>query len=123
MTMQAAFPSAAPESLGLTAAACLFRALGDPSRLGILRHLQLGPHRVVDLVEHLHLAQSTVSQHLACLRGCGLIEATPRGRASEYSIVHSVPVMALLASAEQVLDATGEAVVLCPSSGVRGVGA
>lgn len=117
MTMQSQ-PAVAWEPDGLSAAACLFRALSDPSRLGILRHLQLGPHRVVDLVDHLALAQSTVSQHLACLRDCGLVTVEARGRASEYSIADTVPIKALLAAAEQVLDATGEAVVLCPNSGL-----
>jgi ArsR family transcriptional regulator, cadmium/lead-responsive transcriptional repressor len=121
MTMHQSRPAApAWEPEGLTAAACLFRALSDPSRLGILRHLQLGPHRVVDLVDHLGLAQSTVSQHLACLRDCGLVESRPRGRSSEYSIAEGVPIKPLLAAAEQVLQFTGEAVVLCPNSGIAG---
>ena len=50
----------------LTAAACLFRGFGDPARLTLLRHLALGEHRVKDLTDHLGLAQSTVSAHLAC---------------------------------------------------------
>lgn len=104
---------------GLTAAACLFRAFGDPSRLAIIRHLHFGPHRVVDLVEHLDLAQSTVSKHLACLRDCGLVESTPRGRASMFSLASSVPIQDFLAAAERVLDATGEAVALCPNVGAK----
>lgn len=56
------------EPSALSAAACLFRSLGDPGRLAILRHLTLGEHRVVDLTEHLGLAQSTVSGHW---RACG----------------------------------------------------
>ena len=44
-----------------TAAVCLFRSLADPARLQIVRHLALGEHRVVDLTDHLGLAQSTVS--------------------------------------------------------------
>ncbi len=106
-------PSRSPGDL--RTAASLFRALSDPSRLEILRHLQLGPHRVVELVDHLGLAQSTVSQHLACLRDCGLVRSQPRGRASEFSLDPKVPVADLLSSAEQVLDATGAAVALCPT--------
>ena len=44
------------EAATLSAAACLFRSLGDPARLAILRHLALGEHRVVDLTAHLGLA-------------------------------------------------------------------
>jgi ArsR family transcriptional regulator, cadmium/lead-responsive transcriptional repressor len=67
---------------GLVAAACLFRGFSDPTRLAILRHLALGEHRVVDLTAHVGLAQSTVSEHLACLRDCGLVISRPQGRAS-----------------------------------------
>ena len=105
---------------GLTAAACLFRAFGDSTRLGIIRHLHLGPHRVVDLVEHLGLAQSTVSKHLACLRDCGLIDSTPQGRASVFSLCPDVPINDFLAAAERILEATGDAVVLCPNYGATG---
>lgn len=101
----------------LAASAALFRALGDPSRLVILAHLRLGPHRVVDLVEHLDLAQSTVSKHLACLRDCGLVESRPHGRASVFSLSPGVPVRDVLTAAERVLAASGEAVTHCPTAG------
>lgn len=91
------------------AVACLFRALGEPSRLAILEHLHLGPHRVVDLVAHLGLAQSTVSKHLACLRDCGLVDSQPQGRASVFSLVDGVPIRALLVAAGAVLEVTGDA--------------
>src|SRR4051794_22562335 len=70
----------------VTAAACLFRGLADPTRLMIVRHLARGEHRVVDLTAHLGLAQSTVSGHLACLRDCGLVTSRAQGRASVYSL-------------------------------------
>jgi DNA-binding transcriptional ArsR family regulator len=63
--------------VGLTAAACLFHGFSDPSRIAILQHLAVGEHRVVELTGHLRLAQSPVSQHLACLRDCGLVTARP----------------------------------------------
>src|SRR6187200_1550122 len=104
------------EAAALTAAACLFRSLGDQTRLAILRHLALGEHRVVDLTAHLGLAQSTVSAHLACLRGCGLVTSRPQGRASMFSLAHP-ELFALLSAAEKLLGATGDAVVLCPTYG------
>ena len=55
------------------ACAALFHALAEPTRLALLKHLSSGEHRVRDLVDHMHLAQSTVSKHLACLRDCGLV--------------------------------------------------
>lgn len=110
---------AVDETAALTAAACLFRSLGDPARLAILRHLALGEHRVVDLTAHLELAQSTVSAHLACLRDCGLVESRPQGRASMFSLTHDAAIIGVLAAAEQLLAATGDAVMLCPRYGER----
>jgi ArsR family transcriptional regulator, cadmium/lead-responsive transcriptional repressor len=101
----------------LTAAACLFHGFSDRSRLAILQHLLLGEHRVMDLTEHLGLAQSTVSKHLACLRDCGLVTSRPQGRASLWSLHHEDQVMGLLMAAERLLDLTGDAVTLCPNYG------
>jgi DNA-binding transcriptional ArsR family regulator len=105
------------ESAALTAAACLFHGFSDPSRLAIVRHLALGEHRVVDLTQHLGLAQSTVSKHLACLRDCGLVASRPQGRASMWSLNHPGTVLDLLAAAERLLALTGDAVTLCPVYG------
>ena len=107
---------AAP-SADLDAAACLFRGLGEPARLAILRHLTLGEHRVVDLTAHLGLAQSTVSAHCACLRDCGLLESRPEGRATVYSLAARPELLDVLGAAERLLAATGGAVVLCPTYG------
>jgi len=71
---------------------------------------------VVDLTTHLGLAQSTVSAHLACLRDCGLVTSRPEGRASMFSLAHP-ELFTLLAAAEKLLAATGDAVVLCPTYG------
>ncbi|HEY8651744.1 MAG TPA: metalloregulator ArsR/SmtB family transcription factor [Dermatophilaceae bacterium] len=108
------------ETSALTAAACMFRSLGDPTRLAIVQHLALGEHRVVDLTGHLGLAQSTVSAHLACLKDCGLVTSRPQGRASMFSLVHP-ELLALLSAAEKLLAATGDAVVLCPTYGAGAV--
>lgn len=104
------------ESTALEAAECLFHGFSDSSRLAILQHLTLGEHRVVDLVGHLGLAQSTVSKHLACLRDCGLVTSRPEGRATMWSLVHADAILDLLAAAERLLALTGDAVTLCPSS-------
>jgi len=102
---------------GFEAAACLFHGFSDPSRLTILHHLALGEHRVVDLTEHLGLAQSTVSKHLACLRDCGLVSSRPQGRASVFSLNHAEALTDLLAAAERLLALTGDAVTLCRTYG------
>jgi ArsR family transcriptional regulator, cadmium/lead-responsive transcriptional repressor len=107
---------AADARAGLMPAAALFRSLADPARLAIIRHLAAGEARVVDLTRELGLAQSTVSAHLACLRDCGLVDARPAGRASVYSLCQPA-LLSLLEAAEVVLEATGNAVALCPNYG------
>ena len=108
-----------PEVDGLHSAASLFHGFSDPSRIAILRHLALGEHRVVDLTDHLGLAQSTVSKHLACLKDCGLVTSRPEGRASVYSLTHPEALMGVWSAAEQLLDLTGDAVALCPRYGAE----
>jgi DNA-binding transcriptional ArsR family regulator len=104
------------ETSALEAAACLFHGFSEGSRLAILQHLSTGEHRVVDLVGHLGLAQSTVSKHLACLRDCGLVTSRAEGRATVWSLVHDAAILDLLAAAERLLALTGDAVTLCPAS-------
>jgi DNA-binding transcriptional ArsR family regulator len=95
----------------------MFRSLGDPARLAILRHLAVGEHKVKDLTDDLGLAQSTVSAHLACLRDCALVTFRPQGRATMWSLTASAEILAVLAAAEQLMTATGNAVALCPNYG------
>lgn len=117
MTISTAVESA-PDGGDLQVAAALFHSLSDPSRLAILQHLIFGEHRVRDLTEHLGLAQSTVSAHLACLRECGLVVSRPQGRASVFSLVSAPELLAVLAAAERLLATTGQGVALCPNYGL-----
>ena len=121
MTMQAATGDTA-DSGDLAPAASLFHGLSDPTRLTILQHLTLGEHRVRDLTEHLGLAQSTVSAHLACLRDCGLVTSRPVGRASMFSLATEPELLEVLRATEALLAATGYAVTLCPNYGVSRIG-
>jgi ArsR family transcriptional regulator, cadmium/lead-responsive transcriptional repressor len=114
MAMQSGVVTASRAGLG--PAAALFRSLGDPARLAIVRRLAGGAARVTDLTGELGLAQSTVSKHLACLRDCGLVSAEAVGRASVYSLAQPA-LVEVLAAAEEVLAATGNAVALCPAYG------
>jgi len=103
----------------LSVAACMFRSLGDPARLAILRRLAAGEHNVRELTEHLGLAQSTVSAHLACLRDCELVTYRAQGRATLWSLTADSEIVDVLAAAEQLLTATGNAVALCPTYGEK----
>src|ERR1700751_6326192 len=111
--------SAEVERVELAPAAALFRSLGDPARLMIVRRLAGGPARVTDLVAALGLAQSTVSKYLACLRDCGLVASEPVGRASVFRLTQP-SLIDVLAAAQEVLAETGSAVALCPNFGSGG---
>lgn len=90
-----------------SAYAALFHALEEPTRLALLEHLGSGEHRVRDLVDHMHLAQSTVSKHLACLRDCGLVRVRVEGRASWFSLADPARLVDLIESAAALLSASG----------------
>ena len=100
---------------GVSPAVALFRSLGDETRLRIVARLAAGEARVVDLTGELGLAQSTVSKHLACLRGCGLVDYRAEGRQSFYALT-CPELMDLLQAAEGVLAATGATTGALPGS-------
>lgn len=84
--------------------AALFRGLGDPSRLAILRRLyDRGPQRVSELVEACRMRQPSVSKHLACLHLCGILRRERRGRQVHYALA-SPEVAALLGAAERLWE-------------------
>ncbi len=64
----------------------LGRAMADPSRSRILLALLDEPGYPAELSRDLDLTRSNVSNHLTCLRGCGLVVATPEGRRTRYEI-------------------------------------
>lgn len=70
----------------LTAGIC--KALNDRKRLVLLYALRKGPHTVSELCEGIQAPQSNTSQHLAVLRGRGLVEAQRQGNTVVYSLRH-----------------------------------
>lgn len=64
----------------------LFRGFSDSSRLAILESLRNGALNVSEIVKVTGLTQSNVSNHLACLRDCGLVSAEQNGRFACYSL-------------------------------------
>lgn len=63
------------------------RGLGDPTRLRILRLLLDKPRSVSQIIGHLSMPQSRVSNHLACLKWCGYVAAERRGRTIIYRLI------------------------------------
>jgi DNA-binding transcriptional ArsR family regulator len=83
--------------------------MADPSRSRILLSLLERPGYPADLARDLELTRTNVSNHLACLRGCGLVVATPEGRRTRYEIAdpHLTEGLAHLLDAVVAVD-TGE---------------
>ncbi|WP_035855831.1 ArsR/SmtB family transcription factor [Cryptosporangium arvum] len=61
-------------------------ALSDPVRARVLLALREGPAYPADLADLLGTSRQNLSNHLACLRGCGLVVAVPEGRRSRYEL-------------------------------------
>ena len=71
---------------GITLKAKLFYGFSDPSRLSILEALRDRPLNVTDIVTRTGLTQSNVSNHLGCLRDCGLVVREQQGRFAVYQL-------------------------------------
>jgi ArsR family transcriptional regulator, cadmium/lead-responsive transcriptional repressor len=90
-----------------------FRGLGDPIRLRILELLRSEVELTVgDLVTRLGVPQPKVSNHLACLRWCGFVEARRDGR-MVYNRIADSRVAAILDLAESLLADNAEHVAAC----------
>jgi DNA-binding transcriptional ArsR family regulator len=100
------------EKTSLALKAKLFRGFSDPSRLGILEALRKGPLTVSEIIAATGLAQSNVSNHLGCLRDCGLVIAEQEGRYVTYHLSDD-RVGELLALAESLLADVARGVYEC----------
>ncbi|MCK9520494.1 MAG: metalloregulator ArsR/SmtB family transcription factor [Dehalococcoidia bacterium] len=110
----------------------LGRAMADPTRSRILLSLLTVPGYPAKLARDLDLTRTNVSNHLACLRGCGIVIAEPEGRQTRYEIADphlaaalTVLVDVTLAVDEQVpcLDPACSVPGCCDTPAVTGEGA
>src|SRR3990172_1097196 len=90
----------------------LFRGFSDPSRLAILEALRDGPLTVGEIVEAAGLTQSNASNHLACLRDCGLVAEKQDGRFVYYELSDD-RVARLLSLADELLADVAKGVYEC----------
>ena len=81
----------------------LGRAMADPTRSRILLSLLEAPGYPARIARSLDLTRSNVSNHLSCLRGCGIVAAVPEGRQTRYEIADPHLTRALAALVEVVL--------------------
>lgn len=98
-----------PESHVVVDADALARvgvALADPTRRALLLRLVDGPAFPADLADALGVGRTNVSNHLSCLRGCGLVITEPVGRRVRYSLADARLAAALAELASLVLVVT-----------------
>ncbi|WP_029288409.1 helix-turn-helix transcriptional regulator [Cellulomonas sp. HZM] len=77
------------ETATLTHTAALVRlghAMSDGTRARILLALREAPAYPSDLADALGVSRQVMSNQLACLRGCGLVEPIPDGRRTWYRL-------------------------------------
>ena len=87
----------------------LGRAMADPTRSRILLPLLHGPGYPAELARELNLSRTNVSNHLACLRGCGIVLAEVQGRRTCYEIADPHLTRALDALVDVVLAVDDDA--------------
>lgn len=91
----------------------LFRGFSDPSRLSIVETIGGGPRTVSDIVALTGLSQPNVSNHLSCLRDCGLVHREQRGRFVHYCLADP-RVAQLLRAVDDLLSDIAADVYVCP---------
>lgn len=81
-----------------------FKALGNPTRLKIVMEIMKGERCVSDVESLVSARQSNISQHLAVLKECDIVECRKVGNMRCYSLKQPVLVKAIL----NVLEKEGE---------------
>lgn len=98
----------------------LGRAMADPTRSRILMTLLDGPSYPAVMARKLGLTRSNVSNHLTCLRDCGIVVGEPEGRQTRYEIADPHLTRALTALVDVTLAVDEEVPCLDPACPVPG---
>lgn len=98
----------------------LGRAMADPTRSRILMALLERPSYPAVLARELGLTRSNVSNHLTCLRDCGIVVAEPEGRQTRYEISDPHLARALTALLDVTLAVDENAACVDPACSVLG---
>lgn len=100
----------------------LGRAMSDPTRSRILLSLLETPGYPAQLARELGLTRTNVSNHLSCLRGCGIVIAEPEGRQTRYEIADPHLAIALAALVDVTLAVDENEACLDPGCTTPGCG-
>lgn len=92
----------------------LFRAVGEASRVRILRLLvEVGELHQAEIVRALGLSQARASEHLSCLVWCGFLTSRIGSRGRVYYRVSDPAVPEMLALASAFLDRNQAGIASC----------
>lgn len=94
--------------------------MADPTRSRILMDLLEAPSYPAALAESLGLTRQNVSNHLTCLRDCGIVVTKPEGRQVRYEIADLHLAQALRALVNVVLMVDSSAECIDPACTVPG---
>ena len=92
----------------------LGRAMADPTRSRILLSLLEAPSYPAQLSRDLGLTRTNVSNHLSCLRDCGIVVTEPQGRQTRYEIADAHLAQALNTLVETTLAVDEDAACIDP---------
>lgn len=114
MTVTEIVPASRPDAADLpeSPAAELFQVLASPIRLAVVQSLLERERTVSDLMTALNIAQSRLSNHLACLRNCGVVQTRRHGNFIYYAVADR-RVADLVRIGEELAGANAEELAHC----------
>ncbi|MFQ3837916.1 ArsR/SmtB family transcription factor [Staphylococcus pseudoxylosus] len=86
--------------------------LSNKARLTILELLKSKEMTVNEIVKQSKISQSSISQHLACLKGCGLVNSRQEGKYVYYQIKNN-KILELLKLIDSVVENTEDDIQSC----------
>jgi DNA-binding transcriptional ArsR family regulator len=100
------------QTVRLELKAKMFRGFADSTRLSILESLREGERTVGSIADLTKQSQSNVSNHLSCLKECGLVISRRDGKNISYSIASPL-VQSLLNDGDLVLNEIQDCIRSC----------
>ncbi|WP_103504132.1 MULTISPECIES: metalloregulator ArsR/SmtB family transcription factor [unclassified Streptomyces] len=113
--MEMSRPAGPLVAVNAAALARIGTALADENRRRLLLALMEAPAHPSDLADALSMSRGNVSNHLSCLRGCGLVRTVSVGRRVRYELADPKLAHALaeLAALVLLVDSEGAAEEVC----------
>mgnify|MGYP001035697373 CR=1 FL=1 len=96
-----------------------FSSYSNPTRLAILEQLRYGEKSVSEIAEAIRdVSLTNLSNHLKCMRGCGILKVRREWRNLYYS-VSDERILAIFSIARDVVRHIGNTMESCPVDGKK----